>query len=305
MQIGSLIKQIDTSNNGLHEINDEELQELHKVLTTMMRDIASFCEKNDISWCLSGGSILGAVRHGGFIPWDDDIDIFMTRKNFEKLYRIFPKENCEYEIRRPGDKGYLLHYPQIIKKNTIAQSIQSSTEPENLFIDVFILENAPNNWLLRKMHGFICSALLFIYSTVRMKKCEKNLLKYGSSSPALIKAVKQRVFFSRFFSFFPLEKWLYISDRVFALIKDETTEYLVAPGGAKHYFGEIFERSRMTSYKTTKFEDQCFFIPKDYDYYLRTRYGSEYMVPPPNSKRERHIYIHFNLDTTKENGDEI
>ena len=65
MQIGSLIKQIDTSNNGLHEINDEELQELHKVLTTMMRDIASFCEKNDISWCLSGGSILGAVRHGG------------------------------------------------------------------------------------------------------------------------------------------------------------------------------------------------------------------------------------------------
>lgn len=92
------VKQIDTSNNGLHEINDEELQELHKVLTTMMRDIASFCEKNDISWCLSGGSILGAVRHGGFIPWDDDIDIFMTRKNFEKLYRIFPKENCEYEI---------------------------------------------------------------------------------------------------------------------------------------------------------------------------------------------------------------
>lgn len=72
--------------------------------------------ENDISWCLSGGSILGAVRHGGFIPWDDDIDIFMTRKNFEKLYRIFPKENCEYEIRRPGDKGYLLHYPQIIKK---------------------------------------------------------------------------------------------------------------------------------------------------------------------------------------------
>ena len=91
MQIGSLIKQIDTSNNGLHEINDEELQELHIVLTTMMRDIASFCEKNDISWCLSGGSILGAVRHGGFIPWDDDIDIFMTRKISKNYIAYFRK----------------------------------------------------------------------------------------------------------------------------------------------------------------------------------------------------------------------
>lgn len=68
MQIGSLIKQIDTSNNGLHEINDEELQELHKVLTTMMRDIASFCEK--------------MIYHGAF-----QAEAYLEQSDMEDLFR--------------------------------------------------------------------------------------------------------------------------------------------------------------------------------------------------------------------------
>lgn len=82
----------------------------------MLLDVAALCEKHQINWSLSGGSIIGAVRHKGFIPWDDDIDIFMTRDNVNKFSKVFHEISDKYELAMPGDKGNIFHYPRLYKR---------------------------------------------------------------------------------------------------------------------------------------------------------------------------------------------
>lgn len=73
------IKRLDAKKSGLHVVDDNELAKLKETLLDMLKDLIDVFDTNDIQWSLSGGSIIGAVRHHGFIPWDDDIDLFMTR----------------------------------------------------------------------------------------------------------------------------------------------------------------------------------------------------------------------------------
>lgn len=283
-------------NDNVVVVDNELLRKIQATLLKMMHDIAEICDKENIEWCLSGGSIIGAVRHKGFIPWDDDIDIFMEREQFEKLRVVFQRSlSDKYELKVPGDKGYLLHYPQIQKKGTKIKHIQScGDETEGLFIDIFIFENTYNNIILRSLHGLYCTGLMFVDSALRMDLCKENIAKYSNNDPAVMKTVMSRARFAKLFKFFPLEKWLQISDRAFSSVKKKTN-YVVAPGGGCHYFGEIFLRDEVCKYIMVPFESEMWYIPKGYDYYLSYRYGKEYMTLPKEEDRERHVYAKIDL----------
>lgn len=298
MSLSSLIK---TTQTDLYELSDDDLKKLRCIYTDILNDINKVCKKNSINWTLSGGSMLGAVRHGGFIPWDDDIDIFMTRAEFEKFRKVFKKQMPrKYNLLMPGDRKNISVFPRIELKGTLVQSIQSvDNSRSGLMLDIFILENTYDNKILRKIHGIECTALLFIDSVCRTYACKNNLLKYGKDNADLCKAVKKRAFFGKLFSVVKLEKWLKLTDKVFSKVKSESTKYVVAPGGAKHFFGEIFERDKMTEVCEVKFEDTTAYIPKNYDYYLRKRYGDDYMTPPSKKSQEKHIFIKFNLNYRK------
>ena len=290
------IKKLDAQKSGLHIVTDEELAAIHRTLLDMLKDLIAVFQKYDIGWSLSGGSIIGAVRHQGFIPWDDDIDIFMTRANFEKLRRVFRKElNDRYKLRLPGDKGYLMHFPTIEKRGTKIRQVQSADEEQGLFIDVFILENAPDNELIRKLHGLVSTAYLAVDSFVRTNACKKNLLKYGKSDPALVRSVKLRCALSKLFLFRPMEKWMLRSDKWFSKCRNSRSEYVVCPSGGAHYFGEIFRRDCMEPTVAVDFEGIKANIPCNSDYYLKKRYGSDYMTIPGEDKRERHAYVELSL----------
>ena len=89
----SIFKNIDVENNpDLKVVSDEELHKLQGTLFEMLEEIDAFCQKNHIAYTLAGGSALGAVRHGGFIPWDDDVDLLMSRSDYEKLKRCFDSQ---------------------------------------------------------------------------------------------------------------------------------------------------------------------------------------------------------------------
>lgn len=294
MGLINYIKMVDPKKHNLHVVTEQELSELKCVLLEMLTDLADFCQEHDIDWCLCGGSAIGAVRHKGFIPWDDDMDIFMTRDGFEKFYALFPKDSEKYHIECSGDSGNILPFPVFYKKNTTIQTIQSAPDQIlNLGIDIFILENAPDNRLLRLVHGCLCSGLLFIGSAMRMAKCKDILFKYGND--ALKREVQKRFLFAKFFYFFSLEKWLKISDRVFSCCKNSNSKYVVVPSGAAHYFGEIYLREKITSLVLADFENKKFYIPKDPDHYLRIRYGADYMTIPPKEKQESHPFVQFDL----------
>lgn len=297
MGIATLAKLAQLTSPELHILTDDELRHLQGLLLEMTRDVGEICTENSLSWLLTGGSMLGAVRHKGFIPWDDDMDISMPRADFETFRTVFPgRLSDKYELKLPGDPGYLYHFPKIYRKNTVAQNIQSARdEVECVSLDIFILENASDSRLIRGMHGLLCTGFLLIDSLVRMKRCRYNLLKYGANSPALCGAVKKRALFAGCFGFLKLEQWMRLSDRVFALCKNTSSRYLVIPSGNGHYFGELFLREKLMPTKLVPFEREAFPIPVAPEYYLRIRYGEDYMVLPSAENRERHAYFRFDL----------
>ena len=118
MGIAHLLKNVKHPDNVI-VVGDDLLKKIQAELILMMKDVVSVFDEAGIKWFLSGGSVLGAVRHQGFIPWDDDIDIFMERADFEKFRSVFEEKiGDKYRLRMPGDKGYVLTLPQIQKKNT-------------------------------------------------------------------------------------------------------------------------------------------------------------------------------------------
>lgn len=297
MALNNLIKTTDNNAEGLYVLTETDMSKLRKIHLEFIEDIGRVCKKHSIVWFLTAGSMLGAVRHKGFIPWDDDVDINMTRENFNKLKKVFASElSDKYNLLMPGEKGNTMLFPRIERKGTLVQEINSDDNAHlGVLIDIFILDNASDNAALRFMHGVGCTFLSFVTSAYRTRLYKKNLLKYGKENKKLCRAVKLRAFCGIFFSFMSMEKWLEITDRFFAKVKNNNTKYLVVASGGKHYFGEIFLRSNMSDVMEVEFENISANIPKNYDYYLSHRYGKDYMIPPSESNREQHLFIKFEI----------
>ena len=273
-------------------LDDDKLKTIQSELMKMMKEIVPVLTENHIKWFLSGGSILGAIRHHGFIPWDDDIDLFMERSDFDRFKVVFDKYlGDRYLLRVPGDKDYLMCFPRIEKIGTKVQSIQSVEDHSHgLFIDIFILENTYDNAFLRSIHGLKSTFLLFVDSSVRLKYCSKNILKYTNNNPHIRKEIHKRTWAAHLFAFRPLERWLLLSDRVFSSVHKKG-KYLVCPGGVNHFFGELYNSSLFEYPSMGSFEGEKWSLPANPEEYLLKRYGSNYMQLPPPEKREKHAYV--------------
>lgn len=295
MGIAHVLKSVKNTENVV-VVDDELLSILHNQLLDMMKDIVKVCNSNDIKWFLSGGSVLGAVRHRGFIPWDDDIDIFMERNDFEKFKVIFNKElGNKYRLRLPGDEGYILGLPQIQKLGTKVKPIQSTEDCcEGLFVDIFLLENTYNDSFRRFFHGLFSTFYLFVDSSLRMEACRKTIYQYSPDDKYVKKEVEKRAKFSFLFHFRSFEKWLLKSDNCFSHV-NKRGKYLVCPSGAKHFFGELYDSCMFDEPAMVNFEGEKWNAPNPPEKYLESRFGQGYMTIPKEEDREQHIYLELDL----------
>lgn len=131
--------------------DDYGFLELQDKILEIMVDVDAFCADNNIDYCLMGGSALGAKRHGGFIPWDDDLDIFMTPDNYEKFRVLFnEKGNHEkYYLQEWGATDGMVTIAKVRMNNTtyIEEILEDWDIHHGIYIDIFILHNCPNNKL--------------------------------------------------------------------------------------------------------------------------------------------------------------
>ena len=139
-------------------LSDGQLKELQTILTGMLRDIVVVCEKYQLRCFLVGGTALGAMRHGGFIPWDDDIDLAMFREDYERFIGCFEAEFAgKYYVQTPE---HTAGYPSLITRVRAAGTMVRCREDlwtdeahSGAWVDIFVIENTFDNKLLRTIHG--------------------------------------------------------------------------------------------------------------------------------------------------------
>ena len=156
-------------------LDDDGLKKYQSELLKMISDVFTFFDENGIAYSLSGGSILGAIRHKGFIPWDDDVDINIPRESYDKLFSLFESDNSlsrKYYLQSPKSHPELgLHVSQIRKKGTVARrKYDHSAEECGISIDLYIVENVYNNPVKRFFQGYTSMFLTFALASVRETK---------------------------------------------------------------------------------------------------------------------------------------
>ena len=290
MRLQDIAKQ---GSNGTAVLSDEQLKQLHQVLLGILDDVIQICKEHNLKFILIGGSAIGALRSGGIIPWDDDIDIAMPRKDFEVfctiVRRLYPEK---YAMLHPQDQdNFGRVIPKIRLRGTCYRTILEQDLTDcGVFIDIYTIENIPDGKLARCFQGFMSMSLGFALACRRLYKGRKFFRSY---MPGMVFAVKCALGFC--LSFASYETWARLLDYWHSRCKDEQSEYVSIPADCRHYFGEMNRRDLLCDTVPIAFEGRTCFIPRDAEGYLRPIYG-DYMQLPPPEKQERNCYLEFDLE---------
>lgn len=284
-----MINNIINDTNILHEITNEEKKIIQKNVLEIMDSIIQVCEKYSFSIMLGGGSALGAVRHQGFIPWDDDLDLNMPREDFEKFKIIFEKElGDRYRLYTPNYDGKAIaRFAKVEKKGTSLETIGSKNK-HGICIDIFPIENIPKNKPVFLLKGISSQIIMFITGQVEFWENRNDLMRtimFSCLSGKIYYYIKIIIGFV--FSIIPLNKWYDIAD---SINQYRYTGLMGVPSGRKHYFGEIFNEKVYLPIKPTVFEGHKAYLPHNTDLYLKNLFG-DYMKIPSKEKRETHFII--------------
>ena len=284
------------NSNLLVEMDEARLLAIQKALFDIYRDIRRVCDKYDIPVILCGGSALGAVRHRGYIPWDDDLDLSMARKDYDRFCEIFEQElGDKYILNAPNySKNAKNRFPRVLKRDSYYQTIIDVKDESlhKLFVDIFIIENVPDSRVRRFVKGHVCEALHFIAGQVYVYECrnadmKKYFLTVGRSY------YYTRMLLGFLFSFRRSSRWFDLIDRL-SRCSDENSALVGAVAGAKHYFGEMIARDACFPYSTGTFEGEAVLLHHDVNAYLTKMYGNYQKIPGPE-KRDRHFIYRLKL----------
>lgn len=291
-----IMNNLALKTNCLMEVDQDMRNRLQDVLVEMMQDIHNVCIKRKIGYALVGGSCLGAVRHQGFIPWDDDIDISMLREDWEKFRSCFDEELGEkYVMEAPqyGNKDCKTTWAKVYKKKTVLQEIMDVDTPyeQGIFIDIFFYENVSNNKIIRKIDACLSDFLKGVATSMVFYKYPNELMKqYYGATPQTKRYYNMRRFLGFLFSWMSHKRFCDCYDKFVSRHKTPS-EYITAPTGRKNYMGEILQRKWWIPQKQVKFENTEFLVPADSHNYLLTLFGKNYMQLPPVEKREKHFIV--------------
>ncbi len=295
-------------NNKLHDITDDERKEIHKCLLHMLKDIISVCEKHHITYMLGGGSALGAVRHKGFIPWDDDLDINMPRHDYEKFIAVMHEELGEfYDFSYPQSNNVDYSFLKIYKKDTIFKEVFNDMSCNGIWIDIFPIEYAPNNKLVRQVKGVIADVILHGVAAsllIAQKNNSETKKVYSKNVRSKCRYYWARII-GTFMFFISYKKVVNFFD---SFVKCENkSDVMTVPTGRAHYLGECLPADVIFPVRKMMFCGIETNVYHGVDKYLTKLYG-DYMQIPPENKRERHYILEFYVDENikwKTNGDEI
>ena len=281
------------------------IEDLKKIELDILIDVDKFCNKYGIKYYLCGGTLLGAVRHKGFIPWDDDMDIAMPRKEYERFLKLYNVADSRYSVSGiENNSKWHMTFARVEDRNTILyeKTLKKKYRKCCVFVDLFPIDGVPDNIQEEKSFAFrqkifasIANASSFCFFPSRHYSDSKDTnVKLKNLLRTLLK---------------------YIAIAVFSTVNTQSVIKRVNSNSKKYIFGKTrdvgltvfvwnwkFEKASFNAFKERQkfeFEGNFFWGPKGYDEYLTKTYG-DYMTPPPVENQVSHHSFEAYLKDDKE-----
>lgn len=260
-----------------YNLSTEELRKVQMIELEMLVEVDRICKKCGINYCIIAGTLLGAVRHGGFIPWDDDVDVAFLRPEYEK-FRLA----CETELDTErfyfqdhrNTPGYRWGYGKLRRKGTKFVRLNQEHMPyeQGIFIDIFPLDNVPDSRFGRMIRNLQCFTYRKIFWSAVGRVADESILRRFIYS--ILYKIPEKVLYDSF------ERFVKKCNQT----RTNWVRILTFPTPNKQYG---YLRRWYENLEDIKFE--CINFPgiKDYEEYLSFKFG-KYMELPPEKQRKVH-----------------
>lgn len=266
--------------SNVRNASPEQIRELQCKELEILKKLKAVLTKHNKSFFIIGGTLIGAIRNGGFIPWDDDVDLLMFRSDFEELYR-HPEwlEGTHLIIQRSNSK-INQHLTGMILKDTTTTFINKHSVNEDIIhsigIDILPLDYRPVGKTKRYLQ-IIYAAIFSLYNADRVPDHQGKFLRKISKLPlSLVKSRKEKY-----------KIWSWAQRKMISLGDENSGEVVELGVGYK----ALFRTDSLSWFKSTinkKFEDTTMPVPQGYDNYLHAVVGDYMQLPPRDSRGPKH-----------------
>ena len=254
-----------------------ELEDLKKIEIEILNYVDEICKKEGIDYSLGYGTLLGAVRHKGFIPWDDDIDLILTRENYERLKKALIRENNKefLFVDHTTCKNYCIPFAKVYNSKTESIEKWAGTNEIGVYIDLFPIDMLPKHfqWI-----SIVLAQLLFRINMLCNYDFDRNkpVLKFLSYAIQIVTWNKQQ--------------WCILLDKLAKSCQNKQNKKC----GNYSFIDKkgLFDSKIFNIYDSIIFENKKYKTIADWDSFLKTRYGN-YMIPPDINNRQSTHTLHF------------
>lgn len=273
------------------DLNPEILKKLQSKSLEILKYFKKFCEENDLTFYLCGGCCIGAVREKGFIPWDDDIDVFMPRNDYKKLYTLW-NEKADTEkfscLKNTKDKFVGNIFITIVDNNTtLIKPYQKELDiPQGVVIDVFPLDGCPSGKIKRRIQKFWAMIYSLYGAQVAPKKHGKMVNLVGN---ILLRLAPSKNIRYSIWSFAEKKMSKYSINEC-----DKITELCAGP----YYMKNEYPKSAFIRPVYKEFEYCMMPLPTGYDKYLSMAFGDYMNLPPKEEQKPHHDITFLDLDNS-------